>query len=414
MMPLREQAKRATGSADLPGSDLRPTKKTRFLEPADDSANFAEEVDAALENPSATRKGRVKTEGYESDSTDDGEGVVLSRRAADGAANDDEDDDMFATTSGSKEDKNNKPDAGEKKGEEFLRLGDIEGQEFGRGAGDDDDEEGGSSEAGMGYEISSFNMREEMEEGKFSADGTYVRNFDPHALHDRWMDGLEEREIKLARRRKRRQENAQREKMQAEERELEQLGGKEAVEREVLAMLKKGETVLEALQRLGARAKQNKTSSQGASVFTPLPFCSASRTAKAASQDPRAATDHRPSSLPDVEQLTHLASTLLSLGDTDIYSRTYEELVRSVRSAGKVDSSWVPPSADVKYEYKWDVSGSTGEQGQVFGPYSEEEMQSWYKASYFGLTGEKVKVRPVAETGEAGLISYDVHIVCGL
>jgi len=69
--------------------------------------------------------------------------------------------------------------------------------------------------------------------------------------------------------------------------------------------------------------------------------------------------------------------------------------VRSVRSVGKVDSSWVPPSADVKYEYKWEVPGSTGKQDQVFGPYSEEEMQSWYKASYFGLTGEKVKLRPV-------------------
>ena len=112
-------------------------------------------------------------------------------------------------------------------------------------------------------------------------------------------------------------------------------------------------------------------------------------------QDSGAATDKRPHSVSEVEQLTHLASTLLSLGDTDIYSRTYEELVRSVRSAGIVDPSWVPPSADVKYEYKWDVPGSTGEQGQVFGPYSEDEMQSWYKASYFGLSGEKVKLRPV-------------------
>jgi CD2 antigen cytoplasmic tail-binding protein 2 len=106
-------------------------------------------------------------------------------------------------------------------------------------------------------------------------------------------------------------------------------------------------------------------------------------------------TDKHPNSPSDVEHLTHLASTLLSLGDIDIYSRTYEELVRSVRSAGNVDRSWVPPSADVKYEYKWDVPDTTGQQGQVFGPYNEEEMQSWYKASYFGSSGEKVKVRPV-------------------
>jgi CD2 antigen cytoplasmic tail-binding protein 2 len=420
-MPPREHAKRTTSSS---GTGFPPTKKTRFLEPADDDANFANEVDAALENPSATRKGRVKTDGYESDSSDDGEGVVFSRRpGADGAAND-EDEDMFATDP--KEE--SKVEPGEKKGngeEKFMRLGDIEGQEFGRGSGDDDGDSSGDSDepededdaerrkkAGMGYELSSFNMREEMEEGKFSADGMYVRNFDPHALHDRWMDGLGEREIKLARKRKRRQEKAQMEKMRAEERELELLGGKDAVEREVLAMLKKGETVLEALQRLGARNKQSKVKQSGCVAFaffvtaaflvskSILLSPATSRTAKASSQDSRVATDKPHNSLTDVEQLTHLASTLLSLGDTDIYSRTYEELVRSVRSAGKVDPSWVPPSADVKYEYKWNVPDSTGGQGQVFGPYGEEEMQSWYKASYFGLTGEKVKVRPVG--GEWG------------
>jgi CD2 antigen cytoplasmic tail-binding protein 2 len=273
-MAPRGQAKRTTSYTDSTGTNLPPTKKTRFLEPADDETNFAKEVDEALENPSATRKGRVKTEGYESDSSDDGEGVVLSRRAgAEGAA--DEDEDMFNTSPKEDDDKAGESGEKNKRSEEFLRLGDIEGQEFGRGSGDEDGSGSGSSDldepepededdaerrnkAGMGYEMSSFNMREEMEEGKFSADGMYVRNFDPHALHDRWMDGLGEREIKLARRRKRRREKALMEKMRQEERELEMRGGKEAVERDVLAMLKKGETVLEALQRLGARAKQGK------------------------------------------------------------------------------------------------------------------------------------------------------------
>jgi len=38
----------------------------------------------------------------------------------------------------------------------------------------------------MGFELSSFNMREEMEEGKFTEDGSYVRTFDPPGLR-RWM-----------------------------------------------------------------------------------------------------------------------------------------------------------------------------------------------------------------------------------
>jgi CD2 antigen cytoplasmic tail-binding protein 2 len=90
----------------------------------------------------------------------------------------------------------------------------------------------------------------------------------------------------------------------------------------------------------------------------------------------------------------------MSLGETDIYSKTYEELVRSIRSSGRVDPSWIPPSADPKYEYKWDVPGAGSQADEAFGPFGEDEMKSWFKAAYFGSTGEKVKVRQVG--GEWG------------
>ena len=83
----------------------------------------------------------------------------------------------------------------------------------------------------------------------------------------------------------------------------------------------------------------------------------------------------------------------MGLGDIDIYSKTFEELVRDVRRSGLVDQNWEPSSADVKFEYKWDVRET--DDSQTFGPFSEEEMQSWFKASYFGPSGEKVKIRPV-------------------
>jgi CD2 antigen cytoplasmic tail-binding protein 2 len=155
-----------------------------------------------------------------------------------------------------------------KKQDKFMRLGDIEGQEFethsGSGSESDIDEPVDQDEVekkkkeGMGFELSSFNMREEMEEGKFTEDGSYVRTFDPHGVHDRWMEGLDDREIKLARRRKRDQEKKQREKIEAEEKELQDSGGQDAMERGLLPLLKKGETVLEALQRLGSRTKKSK------------------------------------------------------------------------------------------------------------------------------------------------------------
>ncbi|TCD63615.1 hypothetical protein EIP91_005166 [Steccherinum ochraceum] len=379
------------------GSSSHAPKKTRFVEPSEDPVNFAEEVDAQLENPSGRRKGKVNTAGYDSDSSDDGEGVVLSRRPQ--AAEEDEEDDMFAT--GDKEDtKGNEDGDGKKKKQEFMRLGDIEGQEFGDGDGEDGSEEEDDEpededdaerrkKAGMGFELSSFNMREEMEEGKFAADGTYVKAFDPHAVHDRWMEGMDEREIKRARRQHRHQEKAQREKIKAEERELEEFGSKENVEMRLLGMLKKGETVLEALHRLGVKAKKNAPAKK-----KPNSRSKANGEAMVVDKEPVA----QPKS--EIDEITHLASLLMSFGDVDIYNKTYEELVRSVRAAGKVDQTWDPPSADVRYEYAWDVPGAAtnGQDGQVFGPYSEDEMLTWFKAAYFGSAGEKVKVRTVGSS----------------
>ena len=78
-----------------------------------------------------------------------------------------------------------------------MRLGDIEGQEFGLGDGSDslkldEPEDRDAAErrkkAGMGYELSSFNMREEMEEGKFSAGRSHILKLDPHTIRGRWLD----------------------------------------------------------------------------------------------------------------------------------------------------------------------------------------------------------------------------------
>lgn len=110
--------------------------------------------------------------------------------------------------------------------------------------------------------------------------------------------------------------------------------------------------------------------------------------------------DKQPSKgMTDIDLITHLASRIMSLGDTEVYSKTYEELARSVRSSGLVKDDWVPPSADVKYEYRWNVPGQ--EQGESYGPFGEEDMKTWLKAAYFGISGEKVQVRAVGgEWGE--------------
>ena len=81
----------------LSSAKASQSKKTRFVSPEEDPARFGEDVDAQLEeSKNQTRKRKVKTEGYDSDSSDDGEGVVLSRRKD---AENDDDDDMFVASS---------------------------------------------------------------------------------------------------------------------------------------------------------------------------------------------------------------------------------------------------------------------------------------------------------------------------
>lgn len=254
----RSAASSAGGEPSTSSSGAHAPKKTRFVEPEDDPANFAEQVDASLEDKPRRSK-RVKNEGYESDSSDDGEGVVNSRKKGAKSGDDEEDeDDMFAADNEETEE-----GARGKTKEKFMRLGDIDGQEFNDGSDESSEEDFEDEDArerkkkeGMGFELSSFNMREEMEEGKFTEDGTYIRSVDPHQVHDKWMDGLDEREIKLARKRKRDQERKQQDKIEREERLLADSGGPVAIERKLLPLLKRGESVLEALQRLGAQAKR--------------------------------------------------------------------------------------------------------------------------------------------------------------
>ena len=59
-------------------------------------------------------------------------------------------------------------------------------------------------------------------------------------------------------------EKAERERLKREEREFKAAGGKAAMEIEMLGFMKKGETVLESLQRLGSKAKKDKTKSYAA------------------------------------------------------------------------------------------------------------------------------------------------------
>ncbi|KAG8900462.1 hypothetical protein FRB99_006031 [Tulasnella sp. 403] len=388
----------------------------KFSEPLDDDElsgdAFSNKVLDELEPSGRGRKGRVKTEGYESDSTDDGEGVVASRKKSRRKADDDEDDvDMFG---GGEKDGSDADDAPKKKKTKYMNLGDIDGQEFGGGQASDDesgedepeDEDDAARRAkkGMGYELSSFNMKDEMEEGKFAEDGTFVRSFDPHQMHDRWMEGLTDKEIKKARRSRKKIEEKERERKKKGEEDGLTGKTKEELQKELLNWVKPGESVLQTLARLGAEKKKAGSSAK-----------SKSRSAKS-TLDPSADTSQTPPKGPvahpenaDIDRVTALASTLLSLGETHVYDETHRTLLFSVKEAGLVPRDWVPPLAAPvpvehapKYHYRWSPEYLATTLGgakpdEVFGPYSKEELLAWKDASYFGPSGERVQLRRLGE-----------------
>lgn len=177
-------------------STSRPTvdgKKVRFGGgPArDDSEDDDVEPADDLEGPSGRRKAVIKpADGGSSDEESEEE-----------PARDDDDDDMFNSSKAKdvkKDDSSKVRDKGlqlregaettSSKGEHYLKLGDLEGQEFNMpDASDSEDEElpegededanaddaprSKRSKKGMGYTLSGFNMKQELQEGRMTSDG---------------------------------------------------------------------------------------------------------------------------------------------------------------------------------------------------------------------------------------------------
>ncbi|GAA5978001.1 hypothetical protein JCM10908_004191 [Rhodotorula pacifica] len=384
-------------------------KRTRFAPNNAETVLEAGEDDLELDleqgaGGAAKKKNRVTTEGYDSDSsaesdTEDGFGGAGGGRAGRGGGSggqaaepekdEEEDDDMFGGAGTAKDTGLNVK--GKKKEKEFLEMGDIEGQEFSKrddeDAEDNDDEEddeveleedylpeddeanadeaprGRRSKKGMGYKLSSFNMKEELAEGRFTADGTYTANSkDPLADHDVWLSGLSKRSIRAAREAKERMDARQREREAEEAKSEEQLTQlRDDCMIGLLTLVRPGETVARALTRLG-KAKTRADERAESTTSTTSAASQGKGKAKAEAADGGDAMDlgedgdssAAPSSITitpsqryskKIDRLTHFASTLLSAhGELEIYDQTYEDIIKTLKSEGAVRRDWVPPT----------------------------------------------------------------------
>ncbi|KAL8698023.1 MAG: hypothetical protein Q9224_002041 [Gallowayella concinna] len=406
----------------------------------------AQEEDAILEadeignRGQQTKRNAVNIDGYDSDSSNEGFDARANAKAneagrkgrKDAGSRMEEDNDMFADLAEDLKDGDEDEDlAGEgkkqKKNVRFLEAGEIEGQVAGSKSGghvsadfslnrrgptgqqngrrkDVDKETESSSESDVGDEeradvgddvdeeigaggkkehapkLDAFNMKTEQEEGAFDAQGNYVRKVaDPNAVHDMWLEGVSKKDMKKAkeaadkRDEERRQRNIEADSILTSE-----------ILRNLIPLLEKGETVLEALARLG-RGKDKKK-----------PRWQSKNRNKTNGEDAMEVDAEKPPEDPAetrrkkiVEAITDAADRLLTRGQAEVYDSEREVLIRQYsRDTGehwvdhrKEEANENAPADKRQWEYRW-IDGRDG--GQINGPYDRATMTSWNDAGYFG------------------------------
>ncbi|PVH80930.1 Lin1 family protein [Cadophora sp. DSE1049] len=400
------------------------------------------------------KRGAVNIDGYDSDSENEGFDARAEERArskkgkkgevnlaeafeygkdgsgggAAGANDEDEDEDMFGDLE--EDDEKEESAVGSKakeKAVKFLDVDEIEGQvDSSRSGGhvsgnfaldpkgklsthamDDqlssDDEEDAAlaaqeedidEEVGAGGlkrnapKVDAFNMKAEQEEGRFDAAGNFVRKAnDPDAKHDMWLEGVSKKEMKKAAEAHEKREAELRQKRLEDDAML-----LPDILRVLILHLERGETVLEALARLG----------KGQTKTKKIPKWKL----KKKGQDPMDVDGKKEDEDPEqvrireaVNKITGAADQLLTRGQTEIYDQEREMLIRQYRREAGED--WVePPEEEVAenkpvkmWEYRW-IDGRDGAAKQ--GPYDGATMVAWQDAGYFG---EGVEFRRLGDDG---------------
>ncbi|CAD6592216.1 MAG: hypothetical protein ASARMPRED_006118 [Alectoria sarmentosa] len=277
------------------------------------------------------------------------------------------------------------------------------GEEERADVGEVDEEIGAGGKKEHAPKLDAFNMKNEQEEGRFDAQGNFVRKAaDPDAVHDAWLEGVSKKDMKKA-------------KEAAEKRDTEtrrQRAEDDAIlTRDVLKTLirhlERGETVLEALVRLGRGKERKKAKRQGKNNRRKGDDAMMDVDVDVEREDP-AETRRREG----VEAITGAADRLFTRGQTEIYDAEREVLMRQYsRETGE---DWVDAArreeggADgvggeaKRWEYRWS-DGRDG--GRVNGPFEGSMMFAWREAGYFG---EGVEFR---EAGWGGCWSRDGDFV---
>lgn len=188
--------------------------------------------------------------------------------------------------------------------EEVMHEDDIEGQE----EGDVGIEEG--------ITITPFNMKEELEEGHFDKDGTYIFAKEGE-IRDEWMDNIDWVRVKET------EGNVAANFREDSDSEPETLDVK-AIYSQMVDYIKPGESVAKALRRLGGNKGKQMSSSQRWKAKKQKTGSTPSEEEVKIQKDKE-----------DFLKLTGLADEILQSGNMEVYEMTYEKLNFEIKKSEK-------------------------------------------------------------------------------
>jgi CD2 antigen cytoplasmic tail-binding protein 2 len=260
-----------------------------------------------------------------------------------------------------------------------------------------DDENEDAEELGAGSKkkhapkLDAFNMQQEGEEGRFDEAGNFIRKAaDPDSVHDSWLEGLNKKDMKKAKAAQEKRDEERRKQTAADDALL-----TSDLFSTLITHLHKGESVLEALQRLNAAAPKTKKLPKWKQKKLAAKSDAMDVDADGGAQEDSAEKRR----VAAVEAITAAADAIFSRNNPDIYDHERELLQRLYKR--ETGEDWVdavvdtPADENAMFEFRW-VDARDG--GQTHGPYDKSTMRSWREAGYFGQEAE-VEFRQVGLDG---------------
>lgn len=314
---------------------------------------------------------------------------------------------------------------------EKMKDDDIEGQEDNTLNFDGD------------IQITPFNLKEEQQEGSFSKDGNFVWNDKKEEIKDAWLDDIDWVKVKQ----KTAAEVARQEQDDDEENEAQHNYSELDTFREMLTMLKPGESVARALRRLGGGSKKAMSASERWK-----------KKKAGLAEDPQEKNNKEA-----MLRLTGLADSILTRsGMMEIYEETFESInfklqqeeekkigsktsipegmddedaldmfadsledkLQSKTPGGEADQvakngvengPAAPPatSADagvsVEDEVMWEFKWKNEEDAELHGPHSSQKMLEWQESGFFAAGVWCRKVGTSTEFASSKRIDFDLY-----